>query len=146
VRITGVFEKVRHELDLTAEVESHLQLHIDDNFRAGMSYYEARRAALLKLGGVELLKETYRDRRGLPALENLLWNLRFTVRDFRKNPGFALLAIGIFTLAIGASTALFSLIEALLALTSISRSATPGDALRERAAPLRIGSRRGRSH
>jgi putative ABC transport system permease protein len=114
LRALGLFGKTRRERDLAAEVQSHLELHIDDNLRAGMSYEEARRAALLKLGGVEPLKENVRDRRSLPAVENLIWDLRLAMRGFRKSPGFALLAVAIFTLSIGGSTALFGAIDALL--------------------------------
>jgi putative ABC transport system permease protein len=114
LRIAGFFRKSERDLDLTAEIESHVQLHIDDNLRSGMSPEEGRRAALLKLGGVESLKESYRDRRTLPIFEAVLQCLRFASRNLRKTPGFTLLAIGIFALGIGASTALFSVIDALL--------------------------------
>ncbi len=79
-----------------------------------MTREEARRNALLKLGGVESLKEEYRDRRSLPVVENVVLNVRTAARGLRKNPGFGMLAIGIFALAIGATTALFSVIESLL--------------------------------
>lgn len=114
LRVLGLFYKGQRERDLTAEVESHLELHIKDNLRAGMSYEEARRTALLKLGGVELLKENYRDRRSLPTFERLFSDFRLTMRGLRRSPWSALLAIAIFTLSIGASTALFSVIDALL--------------------------------
>ncbi len=114
LRGLGLFHKSRGDLDFTAEVESHLQLHIDDNLRSGMSLEEARRSALLKLGGVESLKESHRDRRGLPLLETGLQTFRFGARSLLRTPGFTLLAIGIFALGIGASTALFSVIDALL--------------------------------
>src|SRR5690242_8669959 len=110
LRLAGLFRKSARDVDLAAEIESHLQLHIDDNLRSGMSADEARRAALLKLGGVESLKESYRDRRSLPTLEAVLQSLRFGARSLRKTPGFTLLAIGLFSLGIGASTALFSVI------------------------------------
>ena len=67
VRLGGLFGKERRERELTEEMESHLQMHIEDNLRAGMSAEEARRQALIKLGGVEPTKEIYRERRGLPA-------------------------------------------------------------------------------
>ncbi len=114
LRSAGLFRKSERDLDFTAEVESHLQLHIDDNLRSGMSHDEARRAALLKLGGVESLKESYRDRHSFPVFENILQSCRFAARSLRRTPGFTLLALGIFTLGIGASTALFSVIDALL--------------------------------
>ena len=72
MRLFGVFGSARAERDLSAEIDSHLQLHIDDNLRAGMTPAEARRRALVALGGVEQTKEQYRDRRGLPAFEALV--------------------------------------------------------------------------
>jgi macrolide transport system ATP-binding/permease protein len=67
VRFGGLFGKDPRERELAAELESHLLLHIEDNLRAGMNAEEARRQALIKLGGVEQTKEAYRDRRGLPC-------------------------------------------------------------------------------
>ena len=69
MRLGGIFGGERQERELAAEMESHLQMHIEDNLRAGMSAAEARREAIMKLGGVEQTKEIYRDRRGLPLLE-----------------------------------------------------------------------------
>src|SRR5713101_3289077 len=88
VRLGGYFRRNRSERDLAAEMESHLQLHIEDNLRAGMSAAQARREAIMKLGGVEQTKENYRDRRGLPLLETLAQDLRFATRMLLKNPGF----------------------------------------------------------
>src|SRR5437870_5769213 len=84
----GLFNKQRKDRDLDAEIESHLQLHIEDNLRLGMTPEEARREALIKLGGVESTKEAYRDQRGLPVLESILQDLRFALRKLLKNPGF----------------------------------------------------------
>ena len=66
VRAVGLVGRTRRERELADELESHLQLHVDDNIRAGLSPAEARRAALIKFGGVEATKESYRDRRGCP--------------------------------------------------------------------------------
>ena len=62
VRLGGLLRRDRDEQEMNAEIESHLQLHIDDNVRAGMSPTEARRDAVLKLGGIESVKEAMRDR------------------------------------------------------------------------------------
>ena len=79
-----------------------------------MTAAEARRAALLKFGGVELAKESYRNQKGLPFLESLAQDLRHSLRALRKSPVFALVAVVSLGLGIGANTAIFSLIDALL--------------------------------
>jgi len=113
-RLGEMFGKTRREQELAAEMESHLQLHIEDNLRAGMSRGEARRQALIKLGGLEQTKQNYRDRRGLPLLETLLHDLRYGARMLRKTPGFTVIAVTILAFGIGSNTAVFSLIDALL--------------------------------
>src|ERR1043165_1299323 len=69
LRFGGSFNKRRKDRELDDEIESHLQLHIEDNRRLGTTPEEARRQALIELGGIESTKEAYRDQRGLPLLE-----------------------------------------------------------------------------
>jgi putative ABC transport system permease protein len=114
IRMFGVFGSKRSERDLSAEIESHLQLHIDDNIRAGMTPVEARRRAIIALGGVEGTKEAYRDRRGLPALESLVRDVRYGVRTLVKSPSFAVAGIVILGLGIGANTAIFTVVNAVV--------------------------------
>src|SRR6267154_937376 len=114
LRLGELFRKDRRERELAAELDSHLQLHIDDNLRAGMTAAQARREALMKLGGVEQTKENYREGRGLPALEMLLQDIRYGLRVLSKNPGFTAVAVLTLGLATGAATAIFSVVYGVL--------------------------------
>jgi predicted permease len=114
VRLGGFFYKDSGESEFADEMESHLQLHIEDNLRAGMNAEQARRQALIKLGGIEQTKESYRDRKGLPMLETLLQDLRFAARMLRKNLGVTVIVVVTLALGVGANTAIFGLVNGLL--------------------------------
>src|SRR5580692_5419598 len=123
-RLRGIVAQDRASAEIAAELESHLQMHIDDNVRAGMTPQEARRAALIQLGGMEQTAQAVRERSTLPWLETLLQDVRYGVRMFARNPMFAAVTILTLAVGIGASSTAFSWINAVL-LRPLSGVADP---------------------
>jgi predicted permease len=109
-----LFHRRQHEEQLEKELRHHLDLHTSDLIAQGFSPEEAQRQARLALGGPEQVKEMCRDARGTRWLEELLQDLRFGMRILLKNPGFTLVVVGTLALGIGANTAIFGLVDALL--------------------------------
>lgn len=114
IRLSGLFPNQRREQELSAEIESHLAMHIEDNLRAGMSADEAERQALRQLGGVARTKEAWRDRRSIPFLENRILDLRFALRQMRSSPSFTITAALMVSVGICGSVAIFAFVDAAL--------------------------------
>ena len=113
-RLAGVLPNERREREIADELESHLQLHTDENIRAGMAPNEARRVAVLTLGGVEATKEAWREQNTVPVVEHLWQDLRFAVRQLRKNPGFTGAATLMLALGMCAGVSIFAFVDAAL--------------------------------
>lgn len=113
-RLRNLFNRGSREQDFQQELEAHLAMHIDDNLRAGMTEAEARRDALLKLGGVDGVTERMRDRWTLAWVETLRQDLRYAARGLRRNPGFSLAASLSIALGVGASVAIFTVADGVL--------------------------------
>jgi predicted permease len=113
-RIRAFANKPVRDTDLDQELASHLDFAIEENLRRGLSPEEARRQALIRIGGIEQSREQQRAARGLPTLDILLQDLRYTLRTLRRDRGFTFIAILILAIGIGANIAVFSVVNTLM--------------------------------
>jgi predicted permease len=113
-RFAGLWRGAQRDGEVAAELESHLQLHIDDNLRAGMTPEEARRQAILKLGGIESTRQFCRERNTIPFFDHLIQDIRFAIRQLSKNRVFTGTAIFVLALGMCASIAIFAFVDAAL--------------------------------
>ncbi|HZM71556.1 MAG TPA: ABC transporter permease, partial [Candidatus Cryosericum sp.] len=113
-RIKALVGLRRKEHDFDDEVKAHLDLLEEEHRRRGLSRRDARHAALRDFGGVSQVKERWRDQRGLPFLDTLSRDLRFALRMMRRAPGFSAVVVAVLAIGIGANSAMFTLIDALL--------------------------------
>lgn len=113
-RMRSFFGKAARDNDLNQEFETHLEMAAAEYVRRGLGKEEARRQAQLEFGGRESAKEAHREARGLPTLDSVLQDTRYTLRTLKRDAGFTLFAILIVGLGIGISTIVFSVFDTLL--------------------------------
>ncbi len=113
-RLTALFAGPRSDRELSEEVETHLAMRAAELRHQGLDPAIARAQARREFGGIDLMKENYRDRRGIPWIETFGKDAIYGIRGLRRNPGFAAAAVLSLALGIGANTAIFSFINTLM--------------------------------
>ena len=113
-RVQSFFHKPERDSEMEAELASHVELAAEENMRQGMPEAEARRRALVQFGGVQQARERQREARGLPWLDVLMQDVRYTFRTLRRDRSFTVVAVLILALGIGANIAVFSVVNTIL--------------------------------
>src|SRR5580765_8425777 len=113
-RLRGLLHRRQLEAEMDEELRSHLELAAEENLREGLPPDEAWRAAKQRLGGMEQAKEAYRDASGFPRLESWVRDIQFSLRLMQQRPGFTAAAVLTLALGIGANTAIFTLMDAVM--------------------------------
>ena len=113
-RLKNLFARRRQDLELNDELQAHLEMLVDENRGQGMTEEQARRAAHVRFGGIAQTEEQYRENRGLYFVQTFLQDFRYALRMLRRAPGFAIVVILSLALGIGANTAIFSAIDAVM--------------------------------
>src|SRR5580700_4444829 len=114
IRLSNFATGRRADQRLREEMAEHLALQSEENLRAGLPPAEARRQAALKLGAAQAIREQHNAEQSLPLAENLLLDIRYAFRMLHRSPGFSLIAIATMALGVGATTAIYSVIDATL--------------------------------
>lgn len=113
-RLLALVRRRRLDDELESEILAHLEMAELDAAHAGLSRAEARREARQRFGGIEQMKEDHRDQRSVQWVENLARDARYGLAALARDPGFAAITIGLIALGIGANTAMFSIVDAVL--------------------------------
>jgi putative ABC transport system permease protein len=113
-RLFSIFRRRQIDQDLDAELASHLELAFEENLQSGMPPEEARRQALVRVGGIQRAREQHRDARGFPALDTFFQDVRYALRGILKSPGFSIAAVGTLAMGIAVNATIFSMVSGFL--------------------------------